>query len=278
MIKALHLFYSINHNKNKSTHALNGRKRHVMQTNYINTKNTSNNDITNAIFAAIDWEKCDMLLTLNSEAQKKQQSIISGEESTEEEIAVAKTKLEKLQKEELELVTAQAADTEAHTLVVSTVTSATNEHGAINDVNALRNILRLSACDENSKFFKLAIITSNINFETFYDTMVSLHDMESEEVTSNGIRSYSKAAKEKADKMEKEIQTLIKTMFSISVENDFTSKINIKFNKTDMNAIHETFVTGLNVDINKKVNKKSGTTSRTVDGISFRYAIEKRVS
>lgn len=249
-----------------------------MQTNYINPNNANDNDITNAIMQAIDFEKCDMLLALNSEAQKKQNAIISSSESTPEEITVAKTKLEKLQKEELKLVTSQAVDTEAHTLVISTVTAATNEHNATNDINALRNILRLSACDENSKFFKLAIITSNINFETFYDTMVSLHDMESEEVNASGIRSYSKDAKEKADEMEKEIQTLIKTMFSLSVENDFTSKINVKFNKTDMNAVHETFVTGLNVDINKKVNKKSGATSRTVEGMSFRYAIEKRVN
>lgn len=241
-----------------------------MKTNYISN---NNNETINTIFSAIDWEKCDMLLTLNSDAQKKQQSIISSEESTAEEITLAKSKLAKLEKEEIELKTAQTEDTDAYNLVLSTVTSATNEHGANNDIIALRNILRLSACDENSKFFKLAIITENINFETFYDSMVALHDMESEEIETNGLRSYSKASKEKANKIEIEIQGLIKKMFSISIENDFTKKINVKFNKTDMNAIHETFVTGLNVDISK--SKKSGS---IVEGMSFRYAIEKKVN
>lgn len=244
-----------------------------MKANYIVN---NNNETINTIMQAIDFEKCDMLLALNSEAQKKQNAIVSSSESTPEEVTVAKTKLENLQKEELTLVTARTADADAHTLVLSTVTAATNEHNATNDVNALRNILRLSACDENSKFFKLAIITENINFATFYDTMVSLHDMESDEIGTNGLRSYSKTAKENANQMEVEIQGLIKKMFSIQVENDFTKKINVKFNKSDMNAVHETFVTGLSVDISKKVNKKTNETSTTVDGMSFRYAIERK--
>lgn len=242
-----------------------------MKINYVS--NMNNETTVNNIISAIDWEKCDMLLALNADAQKKQTSIISSNESTAEEITLAKTKLAKLEKEEIELKTAQTADTDAYNLVLSTVTSATNEHGANNDIIALRNILRLSACDENNKFFKLAIITKNVDFETFYDSMISLHDMESEEIGTNGLRSYSKVSKEKADKLGVEIQGLIKKMFSISVENDYTKKINVKFNKTDMNAVHETFVTGLKVDISK--SKKSGS---IVEGMSFRYAIEKKVN
>lgn len=242
-----------------------------MKINYVS--NMNNETTVNNIISAIDWEKCDMLLTLNADAQKKQTSIISNEESTVEEVTLAKSKLTKLEKEEVELKTAQTADTDAHNLVLSTITTATNEHGANNDIMAVRNILRLSACDENNKFFKLAIITENVNFETFYDSMVALHDMESEEIGTNGLRTYSKASKEKADEMEVEIQGLIKKMFSISVENDYTKKVNVKFNKTDMNAVHETFVTGLSVDISK--SKKSGS---IVDGMSFRYAIEKKVN
>lgn len=243
-----------------------------MKINYVS--NMDNETTVNNIISAIDWEKCDMLLTLNADAQKKQTSIISSNESTVEEITLAKSKLAKLEKEEVELKTAQTADTDAHNLVLSTITTATNEHGANNDIMAVRNILRLSACDENSKFFKLAILTAkNENFEIFYDSMVALHDMESEEIGTNGLHTYSKASKERADKMEVEIQGLIKKMFSISVENDYTKKVNVKFNKTDMNAIHETFVTGLKVDISK--SKKSGT---VVEGMSFRYAIEKKMN
>lgn len=238
-----------------------------MKTNYI--MNTENKELVNNLLMAIDWEKCDMLLALNLDSQKKQESIIASNEATADEITVAKTKLAKLKEQEEELKVTQDADSDAHTLVLDTISSTSNEHTQ-NDRVAVRNILRLSACDENAKFFKMAIITDNMNFESFYDSMVSLHDMESEEVAENGLRDYSKKSKDVATKLSEDIQGLIKSMFSIQVENEITKKVNVKFNKTDLNCVHETFVSGLSVDIAKL---KSGT---KVEGMSFRYAIEKK--
>lgn len=241
-----------------------------MKMNYV--ANTENKELVEKMLDAITWEKCDMLLTLNADAQKKQSGIISSDESTADEIKVATAKLEKLQKEETILKDEQDKVTDAHTSVVETVKSAKNEH-TTNDEIAFRNVLRLSACDENGKFFKLAILTDG-NFGTFYDSMVSLHDMDSDEVADNGLRTYSADAKKVADTLSENIQGLVKSMLSVPVENVLTKKVNVKFNKTDMNAVHECFVSGLNVDISK--NKKTGTS--TVDGMSFRYAIEKTVT
>lgn len=238
-----------------------------MKLNYAIDMN--NKELVDCILEAIDWEKCDMLLALNSEAQKKQESIIASNEATTDEITVAKSKLAKLKDQEEELKVSQDVDSKAHVLVLDTVSSANNEH-IQNDRIAVRNILRLSACDENVKFFKMAIITDNVNFETFYDSMVALHDMESEEIAENGLRNYSAKSKKVATELSENIQSLIKSMFSIQVENAITKKINVKFNKTDLNCIHETFVSGLAVDIAKL---KSGT---KVEGMSFRYAIEKK--
>lgn len=241
-----------------------------MKMNYV--ANTENKELVEKMLGAITWEKCDMLLTLNADAQKKQSGIISSDESTADEIKVATAKLEKLQKEETILKNEQDKVTDVHTSVVETVKSAKNEFTE-NDETAFRNVLRLSACDENAKFFKLAILTDG-NFGTFYDSMISLHDMDSNEVGENGLRTYSVSAKKVADTLSENIQSLVKSMFSIPVENELTKKVNVKFNKTDMNAVHECFVSGLNVDISK--NKKTGTS--TVDGMSFRYAIEKTVT
>lgn len=41
-----------------------------MKINYVS--NMDNETTVNNIISAIDWEKCDMLLTLNADAQKKQ--------------------------------------------------------------------------------------------------------------------------------------------------------------------------------------------------------------
>ena len=65
-----------------------------MKMNYV--ANTENKELVEKMLDAITWEKCDMLLTLNADAQKKQSGIISSDESTADEIKVATAKLEKL--------------------------------------------------------------------------------------------------------------------------------------------------------------------------------------
>ena len=233
-----------------------------------NLVDMTNTTLVSRFTKAITWEKCDMLLTLNAEATKKQESIISSDEATADEIKVAQAKLEKLRAEYAEIKKQQESVTDNYTTVLTAISSAHNDH-AQNDETAVRNILRLSCCDDNSKFFKLAILTKD-TFESFYDSMVSLHDMDSDEIGANGLRKYSDKSNAVADTLEKDIQGLIKKMFSVSIENEYTKKVNVKFNKTDLSCVHETFVTGLSVDI--KNSKKTGT---TVDGVSFRYAIEK---
>lgn len=234
-----------------------------------NLVDMSNTALVNAFTNAITWEKCDMLLTLNAEATKKQESIISSDEATADEIKVAQTKLEKLRTEYAEIKKQQESVLDDYTTVLSTISSTSNKYTA-NDETAVRNILRLSCCDDNSKFFKLAILTKE-TFESFYDSMVQLHDMDSDEIGANGLRQYSAKSKAVADALKDDIQGLIKKMFSVSIENEYTKKINVKFNKKDLHCIHETFVTNSVVDI--KHDKKNGNSA---NGMSFKYAIEKK--
>lgn len=233
-----------------------------------NVQEMSNEAMVSRFGNAITWEKCDMALTLNADAIKKQETIISNDDSTPDEIKVAQSKLEALQVECAKIKKQQEEVTDDYTTVLSAIATASNEH-TTNDETAVRNILRLSCCDDNSKFFKLAILTQD-TFESFYDSMVQLHDMDSDEIGTNGLRKYSDKSNAVADALEQDIQGLIKKMFSIQIENEYTKKVNVKFNKTDLACVHETFVTGLSVDM--KNSKKTGT---TVEGVSFRYAIEK---
>ena len=68
------------------------------------------------------------------------------------------------------------------------------------------------------------------------------------------------------------VQKTLREMLSIPVENDYTKKCVVKINKQDMNIVHECFVSGVSVDITKD---KEGKT-KSVDGLSFRYAINKK--
>ena len=234
-----------------------------------NLKDMTNTTLVNAFTNAITWEKCDMLLALNADAMKKQESVISKDDSTPDEIKVAQAKLEKLRAEYAEIKKQQESVTDDYTTVMTAISSAHNDH-AQNDETAVRNILRLSCCDDNSKFFKLAILTQE-TFESFYDSMVQLHDMDSDEIGANGLRKYSDKSNAVANALKDDIQGLIKKMFSVSIENEYTKKINVKFNKKDLHCIHETFVTNSSVDV--KHDKKNGNYA---NGMSFKYAIEKK--
>ena len=68
-----------------------------------NLVDMTNTTLVNAFTNAITWEKCDMLLTLNAEATKKQESIITSDDATADEIKVAQAKLEKLRLELAEI-------------------------------------------------------------------------------------------------------------------------------------------------------------------------------
>lgn len=224
-----------------------------------------------SLASAITWEKCDMLLTLNAESLAKQESIVKSNDSTQEEKDAAQAKIDKLTAEKVMLVKEQSEVTDVYKSVLKAIVGASNEHVS-NDETATRNILRLSSCDENSNFFKLAILTQE-TFASFYDGMVQLHDTCSESIADNGLRTYSDADNKVASELMSNVQKTLRGMLSIPVENDFTKKTVVKINKQDMNTIHECFVSGVSVDITK--NRKTGE-SVSVDGLSFRYAINKR--
>lgn len=125
-----------------------------------NVQEMSNEAMVSRFGNAITWEKCDMALTLNADAIKKQEAIISNDDSTPDEIKVAQSKLEALQAECVKIKSQQESVAEDYTTVLTAISSAHNDH-AQNNETAVRNILRLSCCDDNSKFFKYPEISSN---------------------------------------------------------------------------------------------------------------------
>lgn len=239
----------------------------------INYNKNSHLETINALLKAVEFEKIDMLLTLNYQSQERENNIIKSDVKSTAEKKLAEENLVKLQNEAI-LLEKQLDDLKFnHQVVVDEIACARNEHTA-NNVNAVRTILRLSACDENNKFFKLAIV-EDVEFKEFFNSMVTLHDMHANNINENGLRSYTKQDLKLADQLEADIQTLLKSAFSISIENELTKKVNIKFNKTDMNIIHETFVTGIKVDM-KKNKTKDGDVFTSIEGMSYNYAIKEK--
>ena len=224
----------------------------------------------NAITTAVQYEANLMLQTMNDEAIAKQDKIIANQKGgySEDEIKVAKDKKSKLEETNANLVIANTELEPRYKSTLEVVTSANNGYVS-NDLVAFRNILRLVACSDNSKFFRYAIIT-DVDFSTFYNLFEKCHSIDGD-FDDNGMRIQLAQAWTAHKDIKSEIEKILKKMFSLSVDSDLTKKVAIKFNKTDLGMLHECYVTGLTVSAKKDKNGEV-----VVGNYKFRTAITKK--
>lgn len=240
----------------------------MLKINFISDDN--NKKITNAIFTCVGNERNLMYIHLNNDSIAKCEDIIANKSGTrtDEEIKAAESKKIKLEEDNRRLEEENKAVEDVYKNTLSEIASASNEHTA-NDYNAVRNVLRLVACGDNKKFYRIVIITDMLYGE-MYDSLSALHSCEEADFDENGIRISDKQKTSTAKKIMEQVQAATKKMFSISIQNTYTKKINVKFNKTDMGMLHECFVRGVDVNINKD---SKGNTS--FGGYTMKTAIAK---
>lgn len=240
----------------------------MLKINFIPDDN--NKEIENAVFTCVGYEKNLMLIHLNNDSIAKCNDIIANKSGTktDEEIKAAESKKIKLEENNLKLEEENKAVEDVYKNTLSKIASASNEYAA-NDYNAVRNVLRLVACADNKKFYRIAIVTS-VRHAELYDSFSALHSCEEADFDENGIRISDKQKTATAKKAMEQVQSVIKQMFSIPIENAYTKKINVKFNKTDMGILHECFVRGVDVNI---IKDSKGNTS--FGGYTMKTAITK---
>ena len=223
----------------------------------------------NALFSAVTYESLDMAITLTKDAIDTNDKTRKSKDASPATKALAEEKIatltEDLKKYESEL--AKVADVHKH--VVSTIASVKNEH-VQNNETSVRNVLRLTACGENYRYFSIAIKDNEELMEKLYNAFTVAH-VESK-CDENGHITYSKDVKTAYSDINATVQKILKDSFSIPVANEYTKKVNVKFNGTDLKDLHETFVTGLTGVATK--DKKTGDT--TWDCTEYKTAIVAR--
>lgn len=243
----------------------------MLKINFIPESSTTEN--INALFTSVNYEKNLMFIQLNNDDIAKCEKIIANKSGTktDEEIKAATAKKIKLENDNIRLEEENKDIEDIYKNTLTKISSASNEH-AVNDYNAVRNILRLVACGDNRKFFRIAII-SDVRYAELYDGFSSLHTCEEADFDENGIRISDKKKAATAKKLVEDVQVVIKKMFSISIENAYTKKINVKFNKTDMGILHECFVKGIDVNVARKSKNDENT---SFNGYTIKTAITKK--
>ena len=111
--------------------------------------------------------------------------------------------------------------------LVTTISEASNEH-IKNDLNAVRNLLRLTACQNNSKLYKYVVINGEDN-EKLYEAMERIYQIDKREIDEEGRLCPSESIDKDYIFTKEVIGEIAKSLFSLPIETELTKKVNIKF-------------------------------------------------
>lgn len=162
-----------------------------------------------------------------------------------------------VQLEEAESALAAAEEDSEDTLevynsVISAMTQENHDHFK-NNADVVRTVLRVLATWNNSKLVKYAIIPA-FQSPALYEALESIHV--NSKAGDDGQIVMSKEVKEAYKSASKELETIIKTTFSLPFETLYTDKTRVKLTAEDKRLLHDSYVKGFR---NKfKMNDKTG--------------------
>ena len=205
-------------------------------------------ELRNEFHSAISYENADMnIQLLNTDISRLETRITNlknNEDKTEEEKAVeladltAKLEEKKVLRSEFEQKKADLV--EVYNKVVSAMSEKNADHFG-NNKDVVRTVLRVLATWNNSKLVKYAIIPA-FKDETLYNALETIH------VTSkageNGNLVMSKEVKEAYKTASAQLETIIKTTFSLPFETPYTDKTRVKLTAEDKKLLNDCYIRG----------------------------------
>lgn len=217
------------------------------------------------VSAAVQYEGLDMMETILSEKVASLEKQLQKDDITEEEIKGIQKKIEKLNDEIESNSKVMEALYSRWEYAVNIISSVKNEYIG-NDRCAVRNVLRLTACQENPKFYKY-VVTNGENNQLLYEAMERIHQIEGHTIDDYGKIEYSEDSFNDYVVSAAEIGKIAKSLFSLPIESEITKKVNVKFNKTDLAYIHSLYVKSLHIGFSRSKTKGvtyNGRTLRTL--------------
>lgn len=217
-------------------------------------KDSTANDITNNVLDAVRYERFSILITeleesiarLNKDIKDLENSKISNplnNDAKEQNISIkrqidglnekVKTKKKKITEYTTRLSTLQPV----YDKVINTIASASNEH-ITNNINAVRNLFRLTAVAHKPSLHKY-IITDEYDVTTIKQAMDAIHSTKKDEFDENGRRK--KANKELYQQASHDIKDVTYKLFSVPVESEYIKAVKIKLNNIDLGMLHEVY-------------------------------------
>lgn len=171
--------------------------------------------------------------------QKKLDGILATISDNEE----ARTKCEE----------SQAQTMEVYEKVVSAMSEKNADHFG-NSKDVVRTVIRVLATWNNSKLVKYAIIPA-FQSPALYEALEAIHI--NSKAGEDGNITMSEEVKEAYKKASQELETIIKTTFSLPFETPYTDKTRVKLTAEDKKLLNDCYVRGFSNKFD--VDDKKGT-------------------
>ena len=219
---------------------------------------TITDELKNEFMQAISYELASMNIEALNDAISRLEKQASGirkdiDENGDDE-AFSKTRkldgilasIEENKKELDKYKESQEVTLPIYKKVVSAM-SEKNEHHFGNSKDVVRTVLRVLATWDNSKLVKYAIIPA-FQSPALYEALETIH------ITSrageNGYLVMSKAVKDAYAYASQELETIIKTTFSLPFETPYTDKTRVKLTAEDKKLLNDCYIRGFSNKFN----------------------------
>lgn len=150
----------------------------------------------------------------------------------------------------------QAQTLDIYNKVVSAMSEKNKDHFG-NSKDVVRTVLRVLATWNDSKLVKYAIIPA-FQSPALYEALETIHI--SSTASINGELSMTKEVKEAYKKASAELETIIKTTFSLPFDTPYTDKTRVKLTADDKKLLNDCYIRGFSnkfdTDDNGKVSFK----------------------
>lgn len=191
--------------------------------------------------------------------------------------------IETRKNERTECEESQQETLEVYNKVVSAMSEKNKDHFG-NSKDVVRTVLRVLATWDNSKLIKYAIIPAFQSPE-LYNALEAIHI--NSKAGNDGNLVMSKDVKEAYKKASQELETIIKTTFSLPFETPYTDKTRVKLTADDKKLLNDCYIRGfsnkfdtdddgnvsfkkrqINTLVKAKKNKKTQETTYDYSGLA----------
>lgn len=199
-------------------------------------------DLRSELMTAVEHEACSMNIQLLNDSISKLEKKIANENGnySAEEVQAFQVQLNSAIESRTKFEKTLADTLDTYNKVIAAMSEKNADHFG-NNKDVVRTVLRVLGSWDNSKLVKYAIIPAFQSPE-LYEALEAIHINSSAD--DDGHLVMSKEVKEAYKKASAELETIIKTTFSLPFETPYTSKTRVKLTAEDKKLLNDCYIKG----------------------------------